>query len=348
MPDHPQHFYQAIAIIQGQLLLDGPHSILTIGDWDYPAYASKVVRRKHRPGRVQNFRVYPCIRHKQLAFQLVNVVDSPPTPITLNGCWELHKDKPYFIIYRNGVLPLGDRFYRNLVPVHWENVPPADGQFWQAIAEVRDGAIVITYAEGPYDPPPKATRFVLSATAIAPHLESASAEAAPTPVSAKPPTVQEIRAMATAAKISLTCKLNQVPAHRELVDKRIEFYLKDGESDRIFTVQMKAKVFKKLIDHGFADWVAAITGEIGPATETGFELVNAAVQVFEKKAKAEADAVTEVKPTAVVQHEKSAGDAVGKAVVEQKGDCGADKGDAGVKAGVGQKKKGLLDGVRLK
>jgi hypothetical protein len=43
MPDK-QYFYQAIAIIRGQLKLDGPHPILTIGDWDYPAYASKVVR----------------------------------------------------------------------------------------------------------------------------------------------------------------------------------------------------------------------------------------------------------------------------------------------------------------
>ena len=104
-----------------------------------------------------------------------------------------------------------------------------------------------------------------------------------------PLTIEEIRAIATPAKISLTCKLNQVPSHRELSDKRIEFYLKDGESDRIFTVQMKPKMFKKLSDHGFADWVAAITGEIGAATETGFELINAAVQVFEKKTKSESE-----------------------------------------------------------
>ena len=103
--------------------------------------------------------------------------------------------------------------------------------------------------------------------------------------------------MATTAKISLTCKLSEVPKHRELADKRIEFFLQDGESDRIFTVQMKPKLFKKLTDHGFADWVAAITGEIGPATETGFELVNASVQVFERKAR-EADTGAEAKPAA--------------------------------------------------
>jgi hypothetical protein len=152
----PQHFYQAIAIIQGQLKLDGPHPILTIGDWHYPAYASKVVRRKHQPGQVQNFSVYPCIRHKHPAFQLVNVVDLPPTSLKLNGCWELHKGVPHFAIYRNGVLNPGDHFYRNLVPVVWENAPLADGQFWQAEAQVHDGAFVITKAIGPFDPPPKA------------------------------------------------------------------------------------------------------------------------------------------------------------------------------------------------
>jgi hypothetical protein len=385
MSDQPQHFYQAIAILSGQLKLDGTHPILTIGDWDYPAYASKVVRRKHQPGQVQNFRVYPCVRHKQLAFQLVNVVDSPPTAITLNGCWELHKDVPHFIIYRNGELSPGDRFVRNIVPVFWENAPPAEGQFWQAVAEMQDGAIVVTKAQGPFDPPPKGRLYIPESASGEPRQalpkpilkpkgsesESqspaipaptiakvqavqmiASAEAVPAPVSTKPLTAQEIHAMATSAKISLTCKLNQVPAHRELADKRIEFFLKDGDSDRIFTVQMKPKVFKKLTDHGFADWVAAITGEIGPATETGFELANAAVQVFEKKLKAEVDAVAkatvEQKPdaqsvcVALAQPPKSAGEAVakGKAEVEPKGVIAQTE--------KGGKKKGLLDGVRLK
>ncbi len=48
---------------------------------------------------------------------------------------------------------------------------------------------------------------------------------------------------------------------------------------------MKAKHFSKLTQHGFEQWVAAISGELGPATETGFELVNANIQVFEKQRK---------------------------------------------------------------
>jgi hypothetical protein len=151
----PQYFYQAIAIVQGILSLDGSHPVVTVGDAVFPAYASKVVRRKHQPEEVQNFRVYPCIRHKQPAFQLVNVVDLQPTAIKLNGCWELHKGAPHFAIYRNGVLNPGDRFCRNLVPVVWEDAPPTDGQFWQAEAQVRDGAFVVIKADGPFVPPPK-------------------------------------------------------------------------------------------------------------------------------------------------------------------------------------------------
>jgi hypothetical protein len=266
---------------------------------------------------------------------------------------------PHFIIYRNGELSQGDRFVRNLVPVFWENAPPADGQFWQAEAEVRDGAFVVTKAKGPYATPPKARLYVPEVVNGEPRqalpkpilkpkgTESkgrlpaihapaiASAEAAPTPVSTKPLTAQEICPMATTAKISLTCKLNQVPTHRELADKRIEFFLRDGKSDRIFTVQMKPKVFKKLTDHGFLDWFAAITGEIGPATATGFELVNAAVQVFEKQARGGRDAEVE-EGKAIAQPETSAGGAVakGKTEVEPKG-------------AVAGKRKNLLDGVKL-
>jgi hypothetical protein len=369
MPDQTQHFYQAIAIIQGILSLDESHPVITVGDVTFPAYASKVVRRKHQPGQVQNFRVYPCIRHKQPAFQLVNVVDLSPTPLKLNGCWELHKGVPYFAIYRNGVLPLGDHFYRNLVPVVWEDAPLADGQFWQAEAQVRDGAFVITKAIGPFEPPPKAKPSIPNPSSGEPRqalpkpklVESAAespAKPAPIPkakptATAPPPaptaevliatpplTIQEIRTMATPAKISLTCKLNQVPAHRELPDKQIEFFLNDG-NDRIFTVRMKPKLFKKLTDHGFTQWVAAISGELGATTETGFELLNPAVQVFEKKAPADAPADAPAgQEKAPANEPKPSSD---KAVVTARPQPPKAEAQAPV-----NKRKGLLQGVRLK
>ena len=80
----------------------------------------------------------------------------------------------------------------------------------------------------------------------------------------------------------MTCKLHQVPAYRELPDQRIEFFLSEGASP-VSTVRIKPKLFKKLTHHGYEHWVAAISGDLGEATETGFELQNIAVQVFEKK-----------------------------------------------------------------
>ena len=343
MTESSPHFYQAIATLRGTLSLDDTRSTLTVGESSYLAYVTKTVRKKHWPGKEQNFVAYPCLRQKQLAFQIIKVVTSPEPRILLHGCWELHKDIPYFIIYRNEIHNQSD-VKRSLVPVVWADAPAADGQFWQAEAELKDGEIFITKAVGPFDPPPK-TKKVVSVPPVAQTIVQVqnSAPSAPT----LPLTIKDIRAMATSAKISLTCKLSEVPKHRELADKRIEFFLQDGESDRIFTVRTKPKTFKKLTDHGFADWIAAITGEIGPATETGFELVNASVQVFERKAR-EADTEAEAKPAAdpklAAVEPKPSTDAQPEKSAE------AGKGQAKTEAGVKPKPKGkgLLDGVKLR
>ena len=342
MTDPSPHFYQAIATLRGTLSLDDTRSTLTVGESSYLAYATKTVRKKHWPGKEQSFVAYPCIRQKQLAFQIIKVVTSPEPRILLHGCWELHKDIPYFIIYRNEIHNQSD-VKRSLVPVVWADAPAADGQFWQAEAELKDGEIFITKAVGPFDPPPK-TKKVVSVPPVAQTIVQVQNSAPSAPV--LPLTVKEIRSMATAAKISLTCKLNQVPKHRELADKRIEFFLQDGESDRIFTVQMKPKMFKKLTDHGFADWVAAIIGEIGPATETGFELMNSAVQVFEKKAR-EADTGAEAKP--VAEPKPTAAEPKPSAVARPEQSAEAGKGQAKATGGAKpEKSKGLLNGVQLR
>jgi hypothetical protein len=139
-----------------------------------------------------------------------------------------------------------------------------------------------------------------------------------------PLTIQEIRDMATPVKVQLTCKLNQVPAYRDRPDQQVEFFLRDG-NDRIFTVRMKPKLFKKLIDHGYEQWVAAIAGELGPATETGFELLNPTVQVFEKKAPVDAPSKQENAPSNASNPPSDK----------------AAQGSAG-------RRKNLLDGVRMK
>jgi hypothetical protein len=319
MTEPQQHFYQAIATIEGILTLDASNSSLSAGGSDFPVIVAKKVRQSHKPGQVQCFFIYPMYKRGQPAFKINNIVARAPEPIIIKGCWELNNNSPCMVVYRNALIHGHDKNLKNVFPVVWENAPEADGQFWELEVEVRDGAFAVTRAEGPFDPPPKATEFILpqpKAPKDPPKLAANPQSFAPTSI--KPLTPQEIRAMATPAKIQVTCKLNEVPKHRELADKQVEFFLQDGESDRIFTVRMKPKIFKKLTEHGFTEWVAAITGEIGPATETGFELVNAAVQVFEKKAR-EVDAVPNEK----------AGD-------------GYEKGE-----GV-SKRKSLLDGVKMR
>jgi hypothetical protein len=119
-------------------------------------------------------------------------------------------------------------------------------------------------------------------------------------------------------------QLNQVLVYRDLPDQQVEFFLSDGNA-RIFTVRMKPKLFKKLIDHGYEQWVAAIAGELGPTTETGFELLNPTVQVFKKKTPADA-------PTEQVNSPSTASNPPSDKAAQ---------GSAG-------KRKTLLDGVRMK
>ena len=319
--------------------------------------ASNIFQDKHRTlGSI------PTCGEGQLAFKVIHVTDKPPGLFTLKGCWESRDDGPRLVVYRNrsGVGALS-------VPVilDWKDAPAPDGQFWELVAELSGTQFTVLEAVGPFEPPKKTVRQQHSATvqdleqrvALPPPVPKAKpavkAATLPTiPAQTQPSapvlplTIQDIRAMATTAKISLTCKLSEVPKHRELADKRIEFFLQDGESDRIFTVQMKPKMFKKLTDHGFADWIAAITGEMGPATETGFELVNASVQVFERKAR-EADARAEAKPPA--EPKPTTAEPKPPAVARPEQSTEAGKGQAKAEAGVKPEKvKGLLDGVQLR
>ena len=350
------HFYQAIGIVEGILEINEDQDNLVIGETVYPVTSTKKIHLKHLLGQSQHFRVYPNKRDEQLAFKVINVVDAAPSVFTLKGCWEYRNDEPRFVIYRNrsgvGALSIP-------LSLDWKDAPEPNGQFWELVAELSGTQFTVLEAVGPFEPPKKAAPRQHSATvqdleqrvALPPPVPKAKpavkAATLPTiPAQAQPSalvlplTVQEIRAMATATKILLTCKLNEVPKHRELADKRVEFFLQDGESDHIFTVQMKPKMFRKLTDHGFTDWIAAITGEMGPATETGFELANASVQVFERKAR-EADTGAEAKPAAAAQPKPPI------ARPEQSAEAG--KGQAKATGGAkSEKGKGLLDGVRVR
>ncbi|MGB8697884.1 MAG: hypothetical protein WCD18_00575 [Thermosynechococcaceae cyanobacterium] len=338
--------YQAIGIVEGIFDSADSKPTLTVNETVFPVAIAGYARKKLKPLQSQCFRVYPALRNGHLAFKIVAVLDAPPANFKLRGCWEIYQDLPFLVIYRNTIHALSDRNLRSLVSVVWENAPPPDWKFWELEAELLGDQLHVVKAEGPFEPPPKASRFEQP--------QPKPKETVPEQTVAKPPqalpvhpaapslTIQEIRAMATPAKIQLTCKLNQVPAHRELPDKQIEFFLNDG-SDRIFTVHMKPKMFKKLTDHGFENWVAAISGELGPVTETGFELVTPSVQVFEKKASSDAGAVNEAAPP---KDSKSPSEKVAASATArpQPPKAEAQKAEAKTPA---DKRKSLLQGVRL-
>jgi hypothetical protein len=92
--------------------------------------------------------------------------------------------------------------------------------------------------------------------------------------------------MAIQGKLELTIFINELP-----VDVSVD---KDGWKSfdldcdgKILSVTVKPKVFKKLEDAqaNYPQWVAAIAGKMGEATETGFVLLEPNIQVFEKKPK---------------------------------------------------------------
>jgi hypothetical protein len=330
-----RHFYQAIGIVEGQLDIDGVQGQLLIGKTVYPAITSPKTRSKHQPGQTQRFKVYPNVQGGQLTFNVINVVNEVPPLFTLKGCWEIDHHEPRLVIYRNQLQSKNNGLLSIPLSLEWEKAPPPDGQFWELEAALNGNQFTVLKATGPFATPPKAlpaqdwvkaTKADRAKQPVAPPRLKAQGTLPPViaPPLATSLTIQEIRDMATPAKVQLTCKLNQVPASRDLPDKQVEFFLRD-DNNRIFTVRMKPKLFKKLIDHGYEQWVAAITGELGPATETGFELLNPTVQVFEKKAPAEA-------PTGQVNAPPNTSNP---------------SSDKAAQGSVGRRKN-LLDGVRMK
>ena len=91
--------------------------------------------------------------------------------------------------------------------------------------------------------------------------------------------------MTTSGKLELTIKISELPNART-IEHNWQAFEVDCER-AIVSVTVKPKVWKKLEDAqaNVPLWVAAITGTMGVATEQGFVLDKANVQVFEKKPK---------------------------------------------------------------
>ena len=90
----------------------------------------------------------------------------------------------------------------------------------------------------------------------------------------------------TAGKMEVVVKLNQFPDDVKTVDKGWkEFEVDTG--DCIVTITVKPKMFAALeqAQQSYPSWVAAISGQIGEMTATGFRLSSPAIKVFERKTK---------------------------------------------------------------
>ncbi|PZV04383.1 MAG: fertility inhibition FinO-like protein [Leptolyngbya sp.] len=88
-------------------------------------------------------------------------------------------------------------------------------------------------------------------------------------------------------RLEITIKTSEFPK-AETVENGHKHFTVDCDG-RQFSVTVKPKVFKKLEEAqaNFPSWIAAISGKLGEATETGFILEQAAIQVFERKPKEE-------------------------------------------------------------
>lgn len=90
----------------------------------------------------------------------------------------------------------------------------------------------------------------------------------------------------TLGKMEVVVKLNQFPDDVRTLDKGWrEFEVDTG--NQIVTITVKPKAFAALeqAPQSYRSWVAAISGQMGEMTATGFRLESPSIKVFERKAK---------------------------------------------------------------
>lgn len=94
--------------------------------------------------------------------------------------------------------------------------------------------------------------------------------------------------MPVPGKMEVIIKISEFPEDAKTVTNNWkEFVVNTG--DKEVTITVRPKVFNKLeqAKQQYPQWVAAINGKIGDMNEKGFNLVDANIQVFEKKPKPE-------------------------------------------------------------
>lgn len=90
----------------------------------------------------------------------------------------------------------------------------------------------------------------------------------------------------TEARSEITLKFNSLPEAVPAANKKVEISLTD-QNGVTFTARINAKSWRKAEADvaAFSDWGGAVSGKLGQPTDNGFEVVDAGIKVFEKKAK---------------------------------------------------------------
>ena len=83
-------------------------------------------------------------------------------------------------------------------------------------------------------------------------------------------------------------------------NKKVEIRLTD-QNGVTFTALINAKSWRKAETDAttFSDWGGAVSGKLGQPTDNGFEVVDAGIKVFEKKAKETQPEVTTISSDAM-------------------------------------------------
>ena len=108
-------------------------------------------------------------------------------------------------------------------------------------------------------------------------------------------------------KLEISIKFNSLPKP-VMLQSGAKFGI-DADGMKI-SITLKPKNWKKLTDAAtqYRSWVASLTGKMGPITQDGFELIDPAVQVFEKadkksKKEEQSTATKETSRSAIAQKE---------------------------------------------
>ncbi len=90
----------------------------------------------------------------------------------------------------------------------------------------------------------------------------------------------------TEVKSEITLKFNELSEAKPAPNKKVEVTLTD-QNGVVFTALINAKSWRKAEADvaAFSDWGGSVSGKLGQRTENGFEVVDAGIKIFEKKAK---------------------------------------------------------------